>query len=233
MDKLRKVPRTSVEKVISILLERIREGEYRSGDKIIAHELAKDLGLSRAPVREAIHILAGQGVLELPPRRSARVRRLSADDIQHISELLKSIGGLVVRLAGQRISIADNADRVRAAMEAIRAAEKTGDPLMLLKAIDAYICELEIIAENPYLRRARESMHFEHLHRTMIEESSLWFEHVDVFVDDMQNITNSLLEGDFKKAELLYCQHVAWVLPILRSRLKENAEEASWYGGGS
>ena len=233
MDKPRRVPRTSVEKIISILLEGIREGKYRSGDKIIAHELAKEFGLSRAPVREAIHILAGQGVLELPPRRSARVRRLSADDIQHIIELAKSIGGLAVRLAGQRISIADNADRVRAAMEVIRKASKTGDPLKLLKAIDAYVCELEIIAENPYLQLARESMHFEHLHRTMVEESNLWFEHVDVFVNDLQNITNCLLEGDFKKAESLYCQHITWVLPILHSRVKENAEEASWYGVGS
>lgn len=227
MVKPRKIPRTSVERVIGLLLEKIREGKYRSGDKIIAHELAQELGLSRAPIREAMHILAGQGVLELPPRRSARVRRLSALDIKHISEMLKCIGGLAVRLAGQRIAIADNADRVKKVMAAVRDSALTGDPLELLKAIEAYMVELEWIAENPYLQRARESMHFEHLHRAMVEESDLWFGHVDVFVDDMQGITDALLDGEFVKAEDLYRRHVGWAVPILQTRIQENANDGS------
>ena len=56
--------------------------EYAPGQMIIAHDLMSELGVSKAPVREGIHVLVGEGVMELLPNRSARIRRLSAADLR-------------------------------------------------------------------------------------------------------------------------------------------------------
>lgn len=64
--------------------QRLLDGRFAPGALLSENEIARDLGISRTPVREAFLILAAEGLLELYPRRGALVTPISpteADDV--------------------------------------------------------------------------------------------------------------------------------------------------------
>ena len=64
------------------LLRRILLGEYPPGARIVETRVARDLGVSQGPVREALRDLATLGLVELQPYRGARVRRPETEEIR-------------------------------------------------------------------------------------------------------------------------------------------------------
>src|SRR5438046_10617327 len=59
------------------LLDRILKGQYKPGDRWVGLTVAKDLGVSQAPVREAFQILEAMRFVESQPHRGTRVREIS------------------------------------------------------------------------------------------------------------------------------------------------------------
>ena len=69
------------------------------GDRLPEVWVSKALGVSRAPVREAIRILENEGLIEVALQKGARVRGLTGRDVQSIYELRSALDSLAVRLA--------------------------------------------------------------------------------------------------------------------------------------
>ena len=63
------------------LLEAILSGTYPPDSRIVETAVAKELGTSQAPVREALRGLEALGIVEIAPFRGARVRRLEAAEL--------------------------------------------------------------------------------------------------------------------------------------------------------
>ena len=81
------------EQIIQTLLESIKTGKYAAEDKLPPErELAAEMGVSRTPMREAIRILAKEGLVELRPARSPVVANptLKIADIPALAEIAKS-----------------------------------------------------------------------------------------------------------------------------------------------
>ncbi len=78
------------------LLLAILDGRYPPGARIVETRVARELGTSQAPVREALRDLEGLGVVETTAFRGARVRRPSAAELSRRSPS----GGARVPLAG-------------------------------------------------------------------------------------------------------------------------------------
>jgi DNA-binding GntR family transcriptional regulator len=91
--------------------ERIRdlivEGRLAAGEWINEAELCQQLQISRTPLREALKVLATEGLVELVPRRGARVAQLSLRELTDLFEALAGVEGLAAELAAERISAAD------------------------------------------------------------------------------------------------------------------------------
>jgi DNA-binding GntR family transcriptional regulator len=68
------------------------------------------LGVSRTPLREALKVLAAEGLVELFPNRGARVRQFTAKDVREFFELLAGMESAAGRLACSRISNAEIAE---------------------------------------------------------------------------------------------------------------------------
>ncbi|MFP3913610.1 MAG: GntR family transcriptional regulator [Actinomycetota bacterium] len=79
--------RTAAESALARLRERILTGELEPGTKLNQAFLARDLGMSRIPVRDAIRALAAEGLVTHDPHRTAIVTPLSADDLTELYEL--------------------------------------------------------------------------------------------------------------------------------------------------
>ena len=88
------------------LRERIASGGLGPGTWLREHTVATSLGLSRTPVREALRLLAAEGVVELVHNRGARVVSWSAEDIDEAYRLRALIEGYGAGLAAARADAA-------------------------------------------------------------------------------------------------------------------------------
>ena len=76
-----------VGQVARILTQAIVQGRMAPGSKVVEAGIARELGISRAPVREAARLLERQGLLVASPRRGFSVRKLEIRDIDEIYDL--------------------------------------------------------------------------------------------------------------------------------------------------
>ena len=91
-----------------VLVERLRnfvvEGSIPAGTKLNERELCNTLGISRTPLREAIKVLAAEGLVEITPNRGASVYRMSEAEIREMFELMSCLESFSGRLACERIT---------------------------------------------------------------------------------------------------------------------------------
>lgn len=92
------------ERIKRHVLESIVSGELAPGERIYEIRLAKALGTSQSPVREALRELAAIGLVDISPRRGAHVRTLDSKDLVDTTVLRSEIDALAARLAATAIT---------------------------------------------------------------------------------------------------------------------------------
>ena len=90
--------------IVSRLRDFIVEGHLPPGSRIPERELCEKFGISRTPLREALKVIAAEGLIELLPNRGARVRQFSEADIRNLFEVLSGLDFVAGRLACARIT---------------------------------------------------------------------------------------------------------------------------------
>ena len=90
------------ERVKDRILTWILEGELEPGSRIVETRVARDLGVSQAPVREALRDLAILGFVEMKPHKGARVREPSREELTEAIEVRAELEALAGRLAAAR-----------------------------------------------------------------------------------------------------------------------------------
>jgi DNA-binding GntR family transcriptional regulator len=81
----------------------ILAGRLAPGVRLKEEELARELGISRTPVREALLILQTEGLVDSSPNRGAVVREYESDDLDDLYQLRAVVEGFAARLAAQRL----------------------------------------------------------------------------------------------------------------------------------
>jgi len=109
------------------MLQWILEGELPPGARIIETRVARRLGTSQAPVREALRDLATLGLVEMHAYRGARVRQPAADELVEAMELRGELEAIAARSAVRRVDEA-LLGRMRALLDEMRASAARGDP---------------------------------------------------------------------------------------------------------
>lgn len=105
------IPRAALhEQVAMRLRQMLVEGEIAPGAKLNERELAQVLQVSRTPLREAIKMLAAEGLVELLPNRGAVAVSLGEQDIMDTFEVMAGLEGLNGELAAQRITAEELAE---------------------------------------------------------------------------------------------------------------------------
>lgn len=125
------------EVVFNTLRKAILTGQLKPGDRLMEVHLANRLGVSRTPIREAIHKLEQEGLVTMIPRRGAEVARITERSLQDVLEVRRALDALSVELACERITeeqIAELAD----ACERFEQATHSGDTAAVAKADVAY-----------------------------------------------------------------------------------------------
>src|SRR5262245_64764218 len=95
------------EQVKGRLLQAILDGRYPPGARIVETRVARELGTSQAPVREALRDLEALGVVEISPFRGARVRRPGLEELLEAYAVRAELEAMAARLALPRLPAAD------------------------------------------------------------------------------------------------------------------------------
>jgi len=90
--------------VLTRLRDYIVEGNLAEGERVPERELCEMFGISRTPLREALKVLASEGLLELLPNRGARVRALTKRDLTELFDVMGGLEALAGRLACENIT---------------------------------------------------------------------------------------------------------------------------------
>ncbi len=93
--------------IAETLIRDIMRGHYKPGQRIREQEVADRLGVSRGPVREALHIVEQNRLAENVPWKGARVVLLTIDDVEDLFLLTAALMGVVARLAAERATDAE------------------------------------------------------------------------------------------------------------------------------
>ena len=97
-------PRLTADDTYRILHDRILAGDLKPGQKMREVELAESLGVSRTPVREALHRLKSDGLLTQEPNKGAMVRQLDYQSISELYKIREVLEGTAAALAAQHMS---------------------------------------------------------------------------------------------------------------------------------
>jgi len=109
MDKFTKIKDYELlsRKVYRLIKDRIIKGDFKPRTKIYEVTIAKKLGVSRTPVREALRELAAEGFVKMEPNLGVMVIDFSLDDLQEVLQIRKLIEGFAASVAAQKISEAE------------------------------------------------------------------------------------------------------------------------------
>lgn len=208
----------------------ILAGDFQPGERMLEVTLSERLNVSRTPIREALKLLAGEGLLDHTPNRGYYVREYSTDDIVQAYEIRAALEGLAARRAAQ-LGMGHE--------ERVIVEKALSDGQALLSSHDFSPADRSRYGEiNSAFHSAIHAASQSRMLRDMLRQSQqiapsshrnvVAFERTDVQrrLDDHYRIYEAILCRDGGRAELLMRGHVESVkLSLLRLISREPASE--------
>jgi len=210
------------EEVVSRLRDMLLEGEVPPGARIPERELCLKLKISRTPLREALKVLAAEGLVELLPNRGAAVARMSEQDVADTFELIAGLEGLSGELAAQRITAAELAE-IRALHYEMLAAYTRRD-LPTYYSLNAVIHNhINAAARNPVLTETFQRLN-QRIYATRYR-SNLSNERWDKAIEEHAEILRLLEKRDGAGLRKLLTQHLLNKRDTIVTELKARQAE--------
>lgn len=141
-------PRTMVEQAAESIVAAAARGIFLPGDRLVEAEIARDLGISRVPVREALRLLESQGIVVSTPYKGMRLMQVTNRDVaalMRVRLVLESLAAQEVAEAAREEDAASARRRfagLRRAAEEYAACAGGEDPARLVAANEAFHAEL-------------------------------------------------------------------------------------------
>jgi DNA-binding GntR family transcriptional regulator len=198
--------RSTSDRIVDAISKGILRRQYVVGQRLIEADLMRDLGVSRSTVREALKILAANGVVELTHHRGAIIRALSAEDARELLEVLEVLTGLAARLAASKISAAANRLRFEAVAGPLIEPKAEQDLNLILDQRASFYQAMFDIADSRELNRVLPSSRA-HLFRTQFY-TYLTKPDLRAMIAEYRGITEAILAGDPVKAESRMRRHL-------------------------
>lgn len=143
---------TMADTAVAEIQEAILAGELPPGAPLRLEELARSLGMSISPVREAVRRLEGLGLAVHVPHRGARVSELAIEDLHDTYEVRLALETLAVRRAAERFE-PGHAERARERLAEYAAAHRRGDARTAREAHAAFHFALYAVSGSEWLLR--------------------------------------------------------------------------------
>src|SRR3954471_17394910 len=124
---------TLPEKIAAEIAERIVTGRYEPGERLVEAVLVKEFRVSHGPVRDALRVLQGSGLVHIHPYRGAQVTALSVREVKEIYQVRAALVGLRARW------IAEDAERADRLAQSAKPVDRLKELAKTPAAADEYI----------------------------------------------------------------------------------------------
>lgn len=196
---------TTAGRVAEALEEAILTGLVPAGTRLRELEIARQLGVSRTPVREALRQLAEHQMVQIDPNQGATVRPVSAEEILGMYVVRARLDGLAARLAAERVT-SDLLARLESLQSEMAETAAAGDIHALLRHDLAFHAAIRHASNNRYLDR------FLHVIECGVIRSgptSYRFPgRVEQSAIEHERIVAAIKSGDADEADLAASEHV-------------------------
>ena len=205
------------EQVFISLEEEILTGKLKKGDTLAEIALSKRLGVSRTPLRAALHRLAEEGLIEIAPNRGAVVIGVGKEELVDIYKIRMRLEGLASREAAMRISDTDK-KKLRDSVEL--------SEFYIGKQDTEHLKELDSEFHNIIYRASGNRLlckTLSELHRNIKVYRKLSLtvpERLEKSVKEHREILNAIEAGDADTADELTRQHIEAALDNLLTAAK-------------
>jgi DNA-binding GntR family transcriptional regulator len=205
---------------VRVLREMIIFGELAPGEVLPEEQIGSRLGVSRTPLREALKILAAEGLVKLRPHHRARVSGLSIREVQELFEVLSELEGIAARMAAARIKPTQisRLEKLQARMEACFNSGRLKEYFAVNQEIHRVIVEAAgnvVLRETHALLLARA----ERARFLALQTPQRW----DDSLREHRELLESLKERDGNKASLLLSTHVRRTGEVIGTRISNEA----------
>jgi DNA-binding GntR family transcriptional regulator len=205
----RTVPKVERQRLHDTVVQHIRrcivEGVLEPGKRLNERELCETLGISRTPLREALKVLAAEGLIEISPNRGATVTKMSEAELRETFELMSGLEAFSGELACERITVAELAEikALHFAMLACRAQNDLAGYYTRNQAIHDRINEA---ARNSALRQTYEAVNrrLQALRFRSNYQTQRW----DSAIHDHEEMLKALEARDGKRLAAILRQHL-------------------------
>jgi DNA-binding GntR family transcriptional regulator len=203
----------------------IVDGRLHPGQRLKEEELARELGISRTPVREALLMLQAEGLVDASPNRGAKVRAHTAQDLDDLYQLRALLEGHAARRAASRLT-----DEAIASLHA--SCKRFG---ALLENDQTNLRELvkENVAFHETILDGAGSVRLAAMVRNVIElplvyRSYIWYspEQQRISGHYHAQITRALEARDAERAEIIMKEHIFEARDHLVAHVRELEAEA-------
>ena len=198
-------PTALYQEVAERLRQRIFAHELTPGTWIDEQKLAEQYGISRTPLREALKVLASEGLVELKPRRGCYVTEISRQDLDDIFPLMAMLEGRCAADAVRRARPAD-IKALRATHDRLEAAARDDQITVFFEANQAFHRQIQELAGNRWLMSViqdlRKVLKLSRLHSLSLEGR------LQQSLDEHRLIMAAIENSDAARAEQVMHDHL-------------------------
>lgn len=210
--------RESTDLVIDHILDSLLEGSMAPGERLNARKLVGELNVSVVPVREAIHFLAGEGVVELLPLKGAKIREMDAAEVVDWWNVIRVITNLSFEAAARRIVMEPSCtDLIRNSLATIEASENSSNSITYLLALVEFHRAVTQIGQQPVLDEAIRKLQTVYW-LTFLPRLIPFDIYGPTFSENYRHVGAALMRGDAGSAASIFDHHVAWSSAIINGR---------------
>jgi DNA-binding GntR family transcriptional regulator len=204
-----------------LIREAIIDGRLAPGRRLKEEELARELGISRTPIREALLVLQAEGLVDAVPNRGATVRVHDAADLDDLYQLRALLEGYGARRAAARITEGEVAE-LSASCERFDELSAHDDLKAVVKENLFFHSRILEIAGSSRLRAMVRRV----IELPLVYKSYIWYspEQRRISAHYHRQITNALAVRDAERAELVMKEHVFEARDLLVARVRERQE---------
>ncbi len=208
--------------VFNTLRQAILTGELKPGERLMEIHLAEKLGVSRTPVREAIHKLELEGLVTMSPRRGAAVAQITEKSMSDVLEVRRAMDALCAELACERISD-EELEQLKKACEEFEKATQTKDVKLIAQA-DVNLHDIILQATgNQRLVQLVNNLS-EQMYRYRFEYIKDFSQHENL-VEEHRMIYEGLLERDKERASKAAKLHIDNQKKTIIRQIRMDAEK--------
>ncbi|MBB2915343.1 DNA-binding GntR family transcriptional regulator [Streptosporangium becharense] len=213
------------DQVYELLRQAIVEGDLAPNERVVESEIARRLGVSQAPVREAVKQLAREGLLMHVPRRGNFVVEISTQDAEYARQVREPLERLAAQLAAERITD-DDLRELDELVGQMHRATAANDVSAFRDADIAFHTRVSQIAGNPFLTRMWEVL--EPSLRALRAIADPLFEgDWHAMADEHGRLVSMLRDGDGAAAAEAFADHAAGRAPVPDRRVEKKPGRTS------